>query len=207
MTETTKMRQRTALSATWGSPLPLVKTQSGEPGSAVDRGGLVPQRRTAFDAASSHSRVYDELKRPDNKRGCRLRVGSWNVGTMSGRDGEVADMAGRRCLDFCCLQETRWGGACNRWLDEEGKSYKFFWSGGSDGLAGVGVLVAEKWVKNVIEVTKLSKRIMLIRVAIGTNILNVISGYAPQMGRPTEENEEFLLSLRRGVCGDWRGYE
>src|SRR2546425_1691186 len=143
MTETTKMRQRTALSATWGSPLPLVKTQSGEPGSAVDRGGLVPQRRTAFDAASSHSRVYDELKRPDNKRGCRLRVGSWNVGTVSGRDGEVADMAGRRCLDFCCLQETRWRVVGNKCLGEEVKSYKFFWSGGKDGLAAVGVLVAE----------------------------------------------------------------
>ena len=52
-------------------------------------------------------------------------------------------------------------------------------------MAGVGVLVAEKWVKNVIEVRKLSERIMLIRVAIGTNILNVISCYAPQMGRPT----------------------
>src|SRR3989442_8183435 len=116
------------------------------------------------------------------QRDCRLRVGSWNVGTMSGRDGEVADMAGRRCLDFCCLQETRWRGARNKWLGETGKRYKFFWSGGSDGLTGVGVLVAEKWVKNVIEVRNLSERIMLIRVAIGTIILNVISDYAPQMG-------------------------
>src|SRR5437899_9136803 len=127
MTDTTKMRPRTARSATWGPPLPLVKTQSGEPGSAVDRGALVPRRRTAFDAASSHSRVYDEHKRPDNPRGCWLRVGSWTVGTMSGRDGEVADIAGRRCLDFRCLQETRWRGASSKWLGEEGKSYKFFW--------------------------------------------------------------------------------
>src|SRR3989442_2013665 len=93
---------------------------------------------------------------------------------MSGRDGEVADIAGRRCLDFYCLQETRWRGARNKWLGEKGKSYKFFWSGGSDRLAGIGMLVAKKWVKNVIEVRKLSERIMLIRVAIGTNILNVI---------------------------------
>src|SRR3989441_2370458 len=133
-----KMRRRTARSAMWGSPLPLVKTQSGEPGSAVDRGGLVPQRRTAFDAATSHSRVYDELKRPDNPRGCRLRVGSWNVGTMSGRDGEVADMAGRRCLDFCCLQETRWRGVSNKWLGEESKSYTFFWRGGKMGWLVLG---------------------------------------------------------------------
>ena len=33
----------------------------------------------------------------------------------------------------------------------------------------MGVLVAEKWVENVIEVKKLSERIMLIRVSIGVN--------------------------------------
>src|SRR3989442_3104861 len=114
--DTTKMRQRTAQSATWGSPLPLVKTHSGEPGGAVDRGGLVPQRRDVFDVAPSHNRVYDEHKRPDNPWGCWLRVGSWNVGTMSRRDGEVADMAGRRGLDFFCFQETTWGGCVTKWL-------------------------------------------------------------------------------------------
>src|SRR3989441_10883632 len=127
MTDTTKMRRHTARSAMWGSPLPLVKTQSGEPGSAVDRGGLVPQQRTAFDVASSHSRVYDELKRPDNPQGCRLRVGSWNVGTMSGRDGEVADMAGRRGLDFCWFKETRGRGARNKFLGESGQKCEVSW--------------------------------------------------------------------------------
>src|SRR5437899_11255467 len=40
---------------------------------------------------------------------------------------------------------------------------------------------------------------MLMRVAIGTNILNGISGYAPQVGRSTVEKEEFLLSLSKMV--------
>ena len=70
---------------------------------------------------------------------------------MSGRDGEVAAMAGRRCLDLCCLQETRWRGVGNKLLGEEDKSYKFFWSGGKDGLAGVWVLVAKKWVKMLLK--------------------------------------------------------
>src|SRR5206468_11383182 len=39
----------------------------------------------------------------------------------------------------------------------------------------------------------------LIRVSIGTNILNVISGYAPQVGRSIEEKEEFLFSLSKMV--------
>src|SRR3989441_8067361 len=70
---------------------------------------------------------------------------------------------------------------------------------GWDGLAGVGVLVAEKWVENVVEVKRLSDRLMLIRVSIGTNILNVISGYAPQVGRLIVVKEEFLLSLSKMV--------
>ena len=64
----------------------------------------------AFTAIISSCRDYDEPKKPDNPRGCQLRVDSLNVGTMSGRDGELADMAGRRGLDFCCFQETRWRG-------------------------------------------------------------------------------------------------
>src|SRR6267154_6206776 len=104
-------------------------------------------------------------------------------------------MAGRRGLDFCCFQETRWKGEANKWFGEEGRRYKLFWKGGGEGLAGVGVLVEEKWVENVIEVKKLSEMIMLIRVSIGVNILNVISGHAPQVGRASVEKEEFWLGL------------
>ena len=45
-----------------------------------------------------------------------LRVGSANVGTMRGRSGEVVEMCGRRKLDVCCLQETRWKGSGARTL-------------------------------------------------------------------------------------------
>src|SRR6476469_3623448 len=39
--------------------------------------------------------------------GERLRIGTVNVGTMRGREGEVVEMMERRCLDFGCVQETR----------------------------------------------------------------------------------------------------
>ena len=45
-----------------------------------------------------------------------------NVASMKRRDGEVVDMAARRRLDFCCLQETGWKGDCARKVGE----YKFF---------------------------------------------------------------------------------
>jgi len=40
-----------------------------------------------------------------------LRIGSVNVGTMSGRCLEIDEMLLRRHLDFRCLQETRWRGS------------------------------------------------------------------------------------------------
>ena len=61
--------------------------------------------------------------------GVKLRIGSVNVGSMTGRSGEVADMAARRRLDFCCLQETKWKGGQSRWLGNEGARYKFYWMG------------------------------------------------------------------------------
>ena len=39
-----------------------------------------------------------------------LRIGSVNVGSLRGKDGEVVNMAVKGHLDFCCLQETRWRG-------------------------------------------------------------------------------------------------
>ena len=61
-------------------------------------------------------------------------------------------MVGRRRLDFCCVQETRWKGGSARTLGKEGQRYKLFWQGCGEGVAGVGILVKEKWVESVIEV-------------------------------------------------------
>jgi len=65
------------------------------------------------------------------------------------------------------------------------------------GVAGVGFLVAEKWIENVIETRRVSERMMLLRLRLGKAVLNIISVYAPQAGRIREEKEEFYTSLRQ----------
>ena len=37
-----------------------------------------------------------------------IRVGTLNIGTMTGRGRELADMMERRNVDILCLQETKW---------------------------------------------------------------------------------------------------
>ena len=57
-------------------------------------------------------------KQSRKSKAVSLRVGTVNIGSMSRRSGEVVDMAGRRDLDFCCLQETRWKGVVREYLVE-----------------------------------------------------------------------------------------
>jgi exonuclease III len=68
---------------------------------------------------------------------------------MIGKSGEVVAMIGWRRLDFSYVQETRWKGRSSMILCKEGQRYTFFWQGCKKGVAGVGVLVDEKWIEKV----------------------------------------------------------
>ena len=120
-----------------------------------------------------------------------FRVASWNVDSMTGRAGELVKAFGRRKLDIVCVQETRWKGAGTRIFGEQGGHYKFFWQGGTDGTAGVGIFVAEKWIECVVEVSRISERIMMIKFVLGNMVVNVLSLYSPQVGRSEEEKDVF----------------
>jgi exonuclease III len=118
---------------------------------------------------------------------------------MCRRSREVVEMIARRRLDFCCLQETRWKGGSAKIIGSEG--YKFFWMGCKEGTAGIGVVIAKRWVDKVIEVKRVSERVMVVRVAVGKSVLNLISVYAPQVGRSMEEKEEFWTLLGSVIGG------
>ena len=107
-------------------------------------------------------KISGKGERPSVK--CRLRVGTVNVGTMSGRANEVVEMLTRREVDVCCVQETRWRGGSARKIQGKDSVYKFYWCGDQSGYGGVGVLVAEKWIDNVISVARPSHRCIQIRI-------------------------------------------
>jgi len=43
----------------------------------------------------------------------------------------------------------------------------------------------------VIEVKRISERIMVLRVVVGNSVMNIVSVYTPQVGRSSEEKKEF----------------
>ena len=121
----------------------------------------------------------------------KLRVATVNVGTMSSRSNEVVEMLSRRGVDVCCLQETRWRGGGARKIEGKDSFYKFFWCGDPSGFGGVGIMIAEKWIDDVISVTRHNHRCIQLRFLVGTVIVNIICGYAPQSGLSTEEKDNF----------------
>ena len=71
--------------------------------------------------------------------------------------------------------------------------------GCSKGIHGVGLLVADRWIEKVLEVRRVSERLMVVRVIVGRTVLNLISAYAPQAGRPRSEKEQFFTLLGKIV--------
>uniref|UniRef100_UPI00358E0C29 craniofacial development protein 2-like n=1 Tax=Myxine glutinosa TaxID=7769 RepID=UPI00358E0C29 len=124
--------------------------------------------------------------------------GTWNVGTMTGRSGEVVEVLVRRRVDICCVQETRWKGSGVRMVKgRQGQKYKFVWQGCPEGVNGVGVLFSEEFVDSVVSVTRVSDRLMMVKIMIGKLLVNVISGYAPQVGRSDEEKDKFWCAIEK----------
>ncbi|KAK3550119.1 hypothetical protein QTP86_021055, partial [Hemibagrus guttatus] len=105
---------------------------------------------------------------------------------------ELADMMERRKVDILCVQETRWKGSKARSI---GAGFKLFYYGGDSKRNGVGVVLKEEFVRNVLEVKRVSDRVMSLKLEIEGVMLNVVSGYAPQVGCELEEKERFWSEL------------
>lgn len=139
----------------------------------------------------------------------KVRFASWNVGSLNGKAEEVTRTMSNWNVDVGCLQEVRWKASGARVLkvDDEVDSYKFFWQGGENGLAGVGVMVKLSWAENVIKVRRVNERTLLIKLAIGKKMINIVSAYAPQVGRCTEEKDRFWWELTELVTSVNKGEE
>ena len=130
---------------------------------------------------------------PDGRFG--VRVGTWNLGSLSGNEGDVCEELRKRMIDVCCLQKVRWRGQGARMLGMK-RIYKLCWSGKGDGVGSVGVMVKEEMCEKVVEVRRVSDRVITLVVAFEEDVLRLIYGYAPQNGRSLEENQSFYDKLK-----------
>ncbi|XP_066986829.1 craniofacial development protein 2-like [Macrobrachium rosenbergii] len=100
----------------------------------------------------------------------KIRAGTWNVGTLTGRLRAIADVMERRRIDFLCVQETRWKGSGTR---EIGNGYKLYYSGSREGRNGVGIIVSNNWKEKVVEVKRVNDRLLKIPIITGDKVVNI----------------------------------
>ena len=62
----------------------------------------------------------------------------------------------------------------------KGRKYKMWWSGKGDGVDGVGVVVKEELCDKVVEVRRVSDRVMTLVVVFEEDVLRFMCEYAPQ---------------------------
>ncbi|XP_046972373.1 craniofacial development protein 2-like [Vanessa cardui] len=123
-------------------------------------------------------------KRARSVREVQLRYASWNVGTMSGRGRELADVFKRRRINAACLQETKWKGARVR---EIGEGSKLFYCGSDGKRNSVGIVLEEC----VVDVKRVNDRLIAIKLIVDDVTLNLVSVYAPQSGCVESVKEKF----------------
>ncbi|XP_071699493.1 uncharacterized protein [Rutidosis leptorrhynchoides] len=128
----------------------------------------------------------------------RIRVGSWNIGTLIGKRIELVDTLLKSNVDIGCVQETRWKG--------EGavdiKDYRLWYSGSRIARNGVGIFLGNLHKDNVVDVGRFSDRIMSVSLIINEETFTVISAYAPHAGLSDAEKKSFweLLDEVVRVC-------
>ena len=113
---------------------------------------------------------------------------------MTGRSGEIAEVLEIRRIKVYCVQETRWKGDGARVLRTAtgGKYvYNLLWKGCAEGLNGIGVIIAEEFIDKVVKVVGVYDRLMMVKVLVGQCLVNIVSAYAPQVGRSQDGKDEF----------------
>ncbi|KAF7710720.1 hypothetical protein HF521_009592, partial [Silurus meridionalis] len=111
---------------------------------------------------------------------------------MTGKGREIADMIEKRKVDMLCVQETKWKGSKARNI---GGGFKLFYYGVDGKINGVGVILKEENSKSVVELKRVSDRVMIMKLEVEGMMINVISAYAPQVGFEMEEKERFWGEL------------
>ena len=84
----------------------------------------------------------------------------------------------RRRIDILCVQETKWRNQSNksRFLDTRTKRYKIHYHGIENQRNGVGIILSAELQKNVLDIKKVSDRLMSIKL-VATELRKNNFGY------------------------------
>ena len=126
----------------------------------------------------------------------KLKIATLNVGTMTGRGRKMADLMERKGVDILCVHETRWKGEK---ASRIGGGYKMCHCGGGNKKNGEGIILKKEHVDRVVELWRVTDKIICLKMELDSVMLNVIRAYAPQVGCILKEKEAFWPDLHETV--------
>lgn len=114
-----------------------------------------------------------------------MRVSTLNIGTLTGKSQERADIIRRKTADILWLQEIRWTEGKVIWRESEsaGDGYRLYYSGGGQPRNGVAICLSKEWQDRVIPTERKSDRIMTMKLVTSDKTYNIVTAYAPQQAR------------------------
>lgn len=163
-----------------------------------------------FPGAHKMKQIHHQQQQSKN-----IRIGTLNIGTLTGRSAELANIMKKRRIDILGLQETKWKGQKSRQLPH---GFKLLYNGSNSKRNGVAIIVSSYFEDKIINVNRLNDRLIMIKIALPhQGIWNIISAYGPQTGCTVEEKVEFWhcleglmetipLSERRIILCDLNGH-
>ncbi|GKC39623.1 cleavage/polyadenylation specificity factor, 25kDa subunit [Tanacetum coccineum] len=101
----------------------------------------------------------------------RIRVGSWNVGSLTRKILELVNVLERHKVDIVCFQETKWKGSRTK----EGNGYKFWYSDSQIARNRVGVILKACLKDKLVYVNRCSDKIISLTLVIEGEFVNVIN--------------------------------
>ena len=115
---------------------------------------------------------------------------------MTGKGREVVNLMERKRVDILCVQATHWKEEKARCI---GGGYKMWYCGSGNKKNCVGDILKKEHVGRVVELWRVTDRIICLKMELDGVMLNVISAYALQVGCIREEKEAFWLGLDETV--------
>jgi exonuclease III len=110
----------------------------------------------------------------------RVRVDTWNVGSLTGKLREVVDTMIMWCVNILCVQEMKWKG--QKAKEVEDTSFKLWYTRNTSTKNGIGIVLDKNLKDGVVDIKCQGDSIILIKLLVGDLVFNVISAYAPQIG-------------------------
>jgi hypothetical protein len=110
----------------------------------------------------------------------RVCVGTWNVGSLTGKLREIVDTMIRRHVNILYVREMKW----KRQKAKEVKhtSFKLWYTCTTSTKNGIGIVLDKSLKDGVVDIKRQGDKIILVKLLVGDLSFNVISTYAPQIG-------------------------